>query len=646
MHCKSPPAIVSVPSSTPSEYPRIWHPGWIAAAACLALRLWSLGVFFSSSSPVTESGDAHYYVDWAGRIANGTWTDGQAFYGLPFYAYWLAAILKLSGGNTFFPLLVQIFADSAISFLAADLVLLIFASQSRINVVFDTTLISESSREAQAAGLVAGLGWALFPSAQALAVSFMPTTLGILCFWLIVRWTLTLRQRPRLGAAFLVGVGIGIASTLVANLLFLLPLVALRCWLAVGTHVSKWKPAGAMLAVVGGVVVGTGPVWMHNYLVAHEPVILSSHGGINFYVGNQPDATGYPKMPPGMRASQAGMLEDSKRLAEAAEGRTLTRAEAGGYWSRQATTAIMTDPAAWIRLLLRKIRNYWNVFQYDDVALVENLREEGVIAPGPRFGWIAALGLAGLVAACRFFPAARWVAAAVVLHLLSLLPVFVTERYRMVAVPGLLAGAGVGLVWCWRMASAQRWRPLLTWYLLPLVAAVVLVTLPTRDPKLWALNRYHAGKSLLEHGHPVEADAEAARALAYAPLNAEINFLVANSRLALGDRAQAKEYYRRTLSLDPLHARAWNNAGVVALEEKNWEVAERLLTRATEIQPQNAKTFFLLARASQGRADFARALSTVQKALALDPARLEYQELRTQLQSQLNANPVALPPHE
>ena len=50
--------------------------------------------------------------------------------------------------------------------------------------------------------------------------------------------------------------------------------------------------------------------------MAHDRVILSAHGGINFWIGNNPDANGYPRFPPGMRAGQAAMLEDSIRSKE------------------------------------------------------------------------------------------------------------------------------------------------------------------------------------------------------------------------------------------------------------------------------------------------------------------------------------------
>ena len=55
-----------------------------------------------------------------------------------------------------------------------------------------------------------------------------------------------------------------------------------------------------------GAVVGTSPCWIHNYFIAGEPVFLSAHGGVNFWIGNNPTANGYPKIPTGMHQDQAG----------------------------------------------------------------------------------------------------------------------------------------------------------------------------------------------------------------------------------------------------------------------------------------------------------------------------------------------------
>src|SRR4029077_2443442 len=92
--------------------------------------------------------------------------------------------------------------------------------------------------------------------------------------------------------------------------------------------------------VVVGIALGTSPCWVHNYFIAHDPVPLSAHSGINFWIGNNPQANGYPRFPPGLRAGQAAMLQDSIDQAEAVAGRRLKHAEVSRYWSDQTKNYI------------------------------------------------------------------------------------------------------------------------------------------------------------------------------------------------------------------------------------------------------------------------------------------------------------------
>src|SRR4030095_7200185 len=139
-------------------------------------------------------------------------------------------------------------------------------------------------------------------------------------------------------------------------------------------------------------------------------------------------------------------------------GRPLKRSEVSTYWSQKARDWIRRHPGAWLKLLGTKFKNFWSAFSYDDISVITALRDQSVILPGEGFGLIAALGLPGLLIACWKFPTSRWIAAAVLLHMGSLLTVFVTERYRLAAVPGLLLFAAFGLWELWRNIATAHYR--------------------------------------------------------------------------------------------------------------------------------------------------------------------------------------------
>src|SRR6202023_3093864 len=117
----------------------------------------------------------------------------------------------------------------------------------------------------------------------------------------------------------------------------------------------------AAAALLCGLGLGTAPCWVHNAVVARDPVFLSAHSGINLRLGNNPDATGDPHFP-GLHAGQTSMLRDSILIAESAAGRSLKRSEVSAYWSEKARAYIAGNFGAWLKLIGREIANFWNGF--------------------------------------------------------------------------------------------------------------------------------------------------------------------------------------------------------------------------------------------------------------------------------------------
>jgi tetratricopeptide (TPR) repeat protein len=379
-----------------------------------------------------------------------------------------------------------------------------------------------------------------------------------------------------------------------------------------------------------GVVAGCSPVWLHNYFVARDPVFLSAHSGLNYWIGNNPWATGYPKIPPGLRASQEGLLRDSITVPEQEIGRSLRRSEVSAYWSAKAKSWIEANRAAWWKLLGRKFANFWNAFQYDDLSIISLLRTQGIMPPGLRFGPVAALALPALLVALWREPRARWIGGAVAMHLTALMPVFVTERYRLCAVPGLLLFASYGLYALRNWITAHEWKPAIG-FAGALASAAVFVWWPRNDPGLWSLDHYNTGIRALKSGNLDLAQRELERAHDLVEDNAEINFALGNLWLARGDHTKVKQFYRRTLELNPRHADCWNNLGVVAIEERAWRAAAGFLENSIHFEPDDAKTQYLLARALRATGDTTRARAALAEALKRRPKQPEFLALAAEL---------------
>jgi tetratricopeptide (TPR) repeat protein len=579
-------------------------------AAVFLVRLIVLIRLASSPLLLPGGSDMQFYDNWAKQILHGHWTDHQAFYGLPLYPYVVALLYRLFGYSPFVPGFFQAMCD-------AGTAVLIYKIGRRAA----DTVPRPAAPIPLVVGLLAAAGWCLFVPAQAYSAVLMPASAGVFVFWLVV-WQV-LRSDAPLSArrCLFVGLLTGIAAMAVASVLFLIVLLGLAIFVR-----RQSAPAKALGLILLGVVLGTSPCWLHNLVVARDRVFLSAHGGINLWLGNNPEATGYPSFP-GLHAGQSDLLRESIEIAEAAAGRNLKRSEVSQYWSGKARNYIVTDPAGWVRLLARKAGNFWNAFEYDDVGVIGNLREHRILLPGLHFGLAAALGLAGLIFSWRRSPTVRWIAAVIALQMAALLPVFVTERYRLPVVPGLLILAALGLARLWENVALGLYRNVAV-QVAVVGASALFVSIPRNDPALWALDAYNTGRLALELNDLPRADRELQRAYDLAPGNAETNFALGNLRHAEGDPNAAKGFYEAALKADPKHKGALNNLGVVALDEKAPAIAAEYFRRSLALQPQNAKTEYLLAQALMALGDRAGAEAALSRAVKLAPDQPEFVALR------------------
>ncbi len=590
--------------------------------AVFLLRLLVLVRLTGSPFLLPSQGDMQFYNDWARRIVAGHWTNHHAFYGLPLYPYLLAVCYKVVGYNPFVPAFFHALCEAGTSTILFRLGVAIFAPDK-----------FPSRYRGEIIGALAAFGYAFFLPAQAYAVVLMPTAPFVFVFWFVVWQIVSRPARPSLYWLTLIGALIGFTAMGIASILFLLPLILIALlvrWRS-GTECFLFRSKACALLFVG-LALGTAPCWVHNYFVAHDPVLLSAHGGVNFWIGNNPTATGYPHFPPGLHAGQRAMLQDSIVVAEKAAGHPLPRSAVSEFWSTQARHYIAHNFGAWLKLLLTKVVKFWSAFQYDDLSIVTILRDQGVLLPGWRFGLVAALGLPGLLIAWFRFRNSRWVTAAILLQMASLLTVFVTERYRLAAVPGLLLGAGYLACTLWENLYRAEYRPAIL-----AGAAVVLstafVSLPQRDPSLWALDAYNAGWQALQVNDLVSAQKNLECAYAYVPQNAEVNFALGNLAFAKEDSARARSFYLVTLALDSVHVGAMTNLGLISLHEGNYQQAGNFFAAAAARQPEDARAHYLLAEAQAGAGNPAGALLEIDRALALDPQRPEFLQLRDKLQS-------------
>lgn len=601
----------------------------------LAFRLIGLALLHVSPWGAPDHGDMNYYHGWGTKIAEGQWTDYQAFYGMPGYAYMLG-LFYMAGLPPLAMQLLQVLSEAIITCLILILASLTLSGTKRIPAGeapgWEVPLPTGSP--IWWAAFLSAIGYVLFIPAQTYSVILMPTTFLVLIFWGLVLWILIRSRRASFQEWLLAGAVLGVMACVIATILFLIPLLLLSAWLP-WQVIRLRRSVANSLALVAGVAVATSPVYLHNYLVAKEPVMFSAHSGLNFYMGNHAEATGYPTIPEGLGANQADLLFGSLELAREETGRDLTRAEVSEFWSEKAREFVREERGAWLRLKVVKVRNFWNAFEYDDLNILELFQLEGITLPGIGFGLVAVFALPGVVVVWRRFPASRWIAAAVLLHLAALLPVFVTERYRLAAVPGLLILAVGGLYWFWLQIRSGAYKPA-GLYLVAVLAALLFVGFPPQSPSLWAIGPFSTGLKLSQAGDFEKARPYLLRANELSPDHPEVNLALGNLMLADREWGRALAFYQEVLTAEPDHHRAMHNAAYALVQSGRHETALGLLERILAEEPGRDHTWYLYADALNRSGRTAEAGVAIRKALDLKPDEPVYQELARQLQNTPN----------
>src|SRR4029077_17942469 len=129
---------------------------------------------------------------------------------------------------------------------------------------------------------------------------------------------------------------------------------------------------------------------------------VSSHGGLNFYIGNRDVATGFYYPVPGITPTIAGQEKDAQRVAARALGHPVTDSEASDYFFGLSWTWIREHPADASALFVKKLTY---VFNAQHIALPQSYPFYAYdLRTALRFYFVGPwllipLGLTGLIAA-------------------------------------------------------------------------------------------------------------------------------------------------------------------------------------------------------------------------------------------------------
>jgi 4-amino-4-deoxy-L-arabinose transferase-like glycosyltransferase len=481
--------------------------------------------------------DSLHIDAWARAIAAGDPGNAVYFRG-PLVPYLYALVYRLGGGLT-----AALFVNQLAGAATCGFVWLLARSY------FDATV-------AWTAGIAAALYWPLIYFDGELLTEPVYIALVVASLWRLER-AAAAPSALRFAAA---GACLGLAALARPTILALLPALPIfffvrgRAWLRASVIV------GAACAVV------LAPALVHNFRAGRALVPVVWSGGLNFYLGNNPESDGRSALLPGVTSPWTGGEAEALAIASQQVGKPITAAEASRFYARLGMDFIVSRPADALGLFLRKLELFWEGPERSNEKYIYFFwREFGFgRLPTPGFWLVSPLALTGML---RLWPRRRELALLygfVLTYMAGLIAFFVVARYRLPAVPALIvfaAWTAVELIRTLRSASERR-RGLATLALAAVLFAGVNASYPAflrdRAPNL-AISHYTLARAERARGNPDGALDQLVRALdAYAKAPSPYHTGVAQDIYfdlgsLLADRGQCAEAARALGQVRPDH---------------------------------------------------------------------------------------------
>jgi len=638
---------------------------WVPCIALLVRGIYFLEIknqpFFSLAI-----GDGESYDRWAQQLSSGNWLGGEVFSQSPLYPYALGVLYSLFGRDIIIVKLIQLIMGALSCYLLAH----------AGRLFFDRRI-----------GLISGLLLAIYPTAVFFegVIQKTPLALLILCFFLFM---LAHSIQGNLKSWIVAGLALGLLALVRENLLIMVPVVAL--WILLDSTQPfrhRVRPLGLFFVGIALVLL---PVRVWDGLRAGDFKATSVQLGSNFYIGNNPRATGSYVALKGNRSNWKQEWSDAVELAEKDVGRSLTAYEVSNYWLEKAFNYISNHPFAWLRLLTKKWFLTWSSHELTDTESEADYAEHSTILSILRtflnFGTLFPLALLGMIIS-RHARGSRLLSASFFALTFGVALFYVVSRYRFPLVPLGILFASVALVWITSQIRHAEWRLLRAPSLLLLFGGLISwwpIQMPFGTRGTTYLNfafEYHESGDF-ENALPnylnvfrffypqpdnrkdfmrlvtTQAEHSYVRSsflqfLKKYPDRYPLQQLYGELLAKWGDKRQAIHHLSRAIQIEPSKPRGYLSLAGIFLKNQEIEKARAQIEAGLRENPDSQSLHFLHGRIFVKQGNFALALDQFRQAEIIDPdyAPLQFELGKAHLtlgkrQEALKAfqNPIVLAP--
>jgi tetratricopeptide (TPR) repeat protein len=476
--------------------------------------------------------DAKYYSEWAKHIIQVDNPINSAFFVEPGYAYILALTHRLFGSF-----------DSPIIFLQV-----ILGSLTCV-LIF---LIARKLWQDPLASAITAITVIIFQPFVFYDLLLLKTTFEIFTITVIIYFTVSTWEKQSVWFRFVLGVLIGIASLIKANVFYSLPFLIIA--LTIPKPRLPKSIAKNALMLCFGTFLAIAPATIHNWQKSHSIVPINYSGGPNLYIGIWEQADGSLKPPEFISVDPTSEEKSWQKATQAYLHHEPSSGEISSFWTKEAIKEAITNPVRAISLTFKKTILLISATTIDDnydiaygKRIFPFLR---ILVP---FWIVAIFGILGIFASFsstrnkKLFP----LYALTLSYTLTLIASHIAERYRLALFPIFAVFAGYFTIWFKEKLEKQDYASI-TKYVTALMILIFFAWIPFPSITHTTIKDMH-------------------------------NNFGAQYELS-GNIDQAKEQYELSLKQEKKYVPAMRNLARIALREGNIDGAIEKYRAALQIQ--------------------------------------------------------------
>lgn len=516
--------------------------------------------------------DALFNLDWAKEIVSGKLWAKAPFFRAPLYPFFLSFLIKVFGENLYVLRIIQ----------------MLFGSFSCVLIYLTGSRIFNSK-----VALLSSIFACLYAPLIYFDLEFLDTFFIIFMDLLLIYLLLFAQKKPSFFRLFLSGVILGLSATARPNILLFAIFVPLGLIFYFRKEISPKKIFTFILFFAIGVFLVILPVTLVNYFAGKDSVLISWQGGINFYLGNNPQASGYKAVAPGIRTTWYGIYYDGINLAEKLSGKKIKLSETSDFWFKQGFDFIFREPFAALKLYAKKIALFLSGYEIsenpniyffwsDPRNLLKPLLWKKLISfPG---GILLPLAWLGILLAFKEWKKLSLVLGFIFTYMVSVILFFVNTRFRIPVIPFLLIFSAFAI---FKIFEQKEIRKKITLIFI----SILFIILGNID--------------LTSQMAPV--------------YEAQFHYILGNAYLKENSFQKAEEEFKKSIQISEEQPRGFTGLGVIRYMQGNYPEAESLLKKALQVDSTEVFAYRYLGDIYARRREYSKALQEYQMALALNP---------------------------